>query len=120
MGAKNIPVYTMPRMTNFINNNGPWNQLITKNNIQIDTITDESVINISDQISIIPFSVPHRDEFSETVGYQIKGPNNSILFIPDIDKWNLWDKKYYYRSEFKHYFTFRWYFIMEMNYQKEI
>ncbi len=92
MGAKNIPVYTMPRMTNFINNNGPWNQLITKNNIQIDTITDESVINISDQISIIPFSVPHRDEFSETVGYQIKGPNNSILFIPDIDKWNLWDK----------------------------
>ncbi len=36
--------------------------------------------------------VPHRDEFSETVGFFIEGPNKSALFIPDIDKWQLWDQ----------------------------
>jgi Predicted hydrolase of the metallo-beta-lactamase superfamily len=30
MGAKNIPVYAMPRMKNFLEKNGPWNQLVTK------------------------------------------------------------------------------------------
>ena len=38
----------------------------------------------------MPFQVPHRDEFSETVGYRIEGPNRSAVFIPDIDKWSDW------------------------------
>ena len=92
MGSKNIPVHTMPRMKNFLENNGPWNQLVTKNNIQINSIYDGNVINIKDQVSVLPFIVPHRDEFTETVGFKIQGPSNSILFIPDIDKWNLWNK----------------------------
>ena len=36
--------------------------------------------------------VPHRDEFSETVGYKIKGHKKSALFIPDINKWSIWSK----------------------------
>ena len=92
MGAKNIPVYAMPRMKNFLEKNGPWNQLVTKSNIQINSIYDDNIININDQVSVKPFLVPHRDEFTETVGFKIKGPSNSILFIPDIDKWNIWNK----------------------------
>ena len=42
--------------------------------------------------TVIPFTVPHRDEFSETVGYKILGKNRSALFIPDFDKWYLWEK----------------------------
>ena len=38
-----------------------------------------------------PFRVPHRDEYSETVGYRIDGPEKSAVFIPDIDKWEMWD-----------------------------
>ncbi|MDH5434949.1 MAG: MBL fold metallo-hydrolase, partial [Gammaproteobacteria bacterium] len=37
-----------------------------------------------------PFLVPHRDEYSETVGYKIEGPNKSAIFIPDINKWSVW------------------------------
>lgn len=33
----------------------------------------------------------HRDEFSETVGFEISGPNHSIFFLPDIDKWERWE-----------------------------
>ena len=39
----------------------------------------------------MPFKVPHRDEYSETVGLRIIGPNKSVLFIPDIDKWDKWE-----------------------------
>jgi pyrroloquinoline quinone biosynthesis protein B len=35
--------------------------------------------------------VPHRDEYTETVGYRIDGPDKSALFIPDIDKWGDWE-----------------------------
>jgi pyrroloquinoline quinone biosynthesis protein B len=44
-------------------------------------------------LEITPFLVPHRDEFSETVGYRIDGPERSALFIPDIDNWSQWDTR---------------------------
>ena len=92
MGANKIPVYAMPRMMNFLTDNGPWSQLVTKKNIIVEPLQDGVIININDQIKITPFLVPHRDEYSETVGFDISGPNKSVLFIPDIDKWELWQK----------------------------
>lgn len=90
--AKETPVYTMPRMKTFLENNGPWSQLTARKNIILNEIADEKAIELSDEIHITPFLVPHRDEYSETVGYKIVGPNKSALFIPDIDKWHKWDK----------------------------
>ena len=92
MGANKIPVYAMPRMMNFLKDNGPWSQLVTKENIVIESLQDGVIIYINDKIKITPFLVPHRDEYSETVGFNISGPNKSVLFIPDIDKWDLWQK----------------------------
>ena len=92
IGTQNIPVYAMPRMTDFLSTNGPWDQLVRLQNINIKSIQDEEIINISDNLKIQPIQVPHRDEYSETVGYKIFGTNQSALFIPDIDKWDKWDK----------------------------
>ena len=92
LGAYKVPVYVMPKMKLFLESNSPWNQLIDLNNIQLRGIFHNKNINISNNLEIVPFTVPHRDEFSETVGYKIIGPNKSALFIPDINKWNLWDK----------------------------
>jgi len=90
--SKNIPVYAMPRMKKFLETNGPWNQLVSLNNIKIDSIINESEIVVEKDLIVKPIEVPHRDEYSETVGYFIKGPNKSAIFIPDIDKWYKWDK----------------------------
>ena len=92
MGANSIPVYAMPKMRKFLNNNGPWNQLINLDNINIKKLNDGKQIKLNKQISITPFLVPHRDEYSETVGFQIKGPKKSLIYIPDIDKWEKWDQ----------------------------
>ena len=92
MDAKNTPVYAMPRMKEFLINNGPWSQLVARENIKLNELENEKAIQLSNTIQVTPFLVPHRDEYSETVGYKIVGPNKSALFIPDIDKWHKWDK----------------------------
>jgi len=92
MDAKNTPVYVMPRMKDYLINNGPWSQLVIRENVKLNEMENERVIQLSENIQVTPFLVPHRDEYSETVGYKIQGPNKSALFIPDIDKWDKWDK----------------------------
>ena len=91
MGAKNMPVYVMPKMKAFLKNNSPWDQLISIGNIKILSLQDSKEIKLTRDIYIEPFLVPHRDEFSETVGYLIVGQSKRALYVPDIDKWDLWD-----------------------------
>lgn len=91
MGAKEIPVYAMPRMKSYLETNGPWSQLVDLKNILLQSMAHQQTVNLGDDISVKPLLVPHRDEFSETVGFLIKGKNKSALFIPDIDKWSKWE-----------------------------
>ena len=91
LNSKLINVYAMPRMKKFLENNGPWSQLVSLKNISIKEINNNSKFSIDTNIIIQPIEVPHRAEFSETVGYKIYGPNKTVLFIPDIDKWYLWE-----------------------------
>ncbi len=92
MNAKGISVYAMPRMNDYLKSNGPWSQLVSLNNIKLQRLKADSSIKLTAKISVTPILVPHRDEFSETVGYSIKTSNKSVLFIPDIDKWQKWEK----------------------------
>ena len=91
MSANNLSVYAMPRMRAYLRNNGPWSQLVTMNNISLKEIEDQQPVNF-ERFSVTPMLVPHRDEFSETVGYRIQGPLKTALFIPDIDKWEIWNR----------------------------
>lgn len=91
LNGKEVPVYAMPKMTEFITRNGPWEQLVSVNNIQLIPV-DSNIVRLSQSVSIKPFRVPHRDEYSETVGYEINGPYKKVLFIPDIDKWEKWQE----------------------------
>jgi pyrroloquinoline quinone biosynthesis protein B len=91
VGASGIPVYAMPRMHSFLSSNGPWDQLVRLENIKLHAIEDGRAVELSSNVTVTPFLVPHRDEYTETVGYRIDGPNRSAVFIPDIDKWGLWD-----------------------------
>lgn len=91
-GKKNIPVFAMPKMKTFLTNNGPWSQLVSLKNIVLKNLQHDSTIILNNKLKVTPFLVPHRDEFSETVGYKIEGTKNTALFIPDIDKWHKWKK----------------------------
>ena len=90
-GAENVPVYVMPRMADFLARNGPWSQLVGYHNIVLAIMAAGQPEQIAKDIAVTPFLVPHRQEFSEVVGFRIDGPKQSVLFIPDIDSWEEWD-----------------------------
>jgi pyrroloquinoline quinone biosynthesis protein B len=98
-GAKDVPVYAMPRMEAFLRENGPWSQLVELGNIQFaplepsgwsigqETGPRSALLAGSMQANALP--VDHRDEYSETVGWIIADPEQfSFLYLPDIDRWS--------------------------------
>jgi len=92
LGAKNVPVYATDRMGKFLSSNGPWDLLVKDQRIQLNTLVPDKPIFLAADLSVTPIEVPHRDEYSDTVGYLIKGPNRSAVFIPDIDRWEKWNR----------------------------
>ena len=92
LGSKDLKVNALPKMANFLKTNGPWSQLVDLNNINIREINFGKKTNHLSNISVTSIKVPHRDEYSETAAYKIMGKNKKALFIPDIDKWEKWQK----------------------------
>lgn len=92
MGAQGVPVFAMPRMADYLTNDGPWSQLVSYGNIELRVMDAHDGFGIAPGLSVRPFRVPHREEYSEVVGYRISGPDRSALFIPDIDSWEDWDE----------------------------
>ena len=88
--TKKTPVYAMSRMAQFLRSNGPWSQLVDLENISIQARSKQyRQFLVSPRLTVTPLVVPHRDEFSETVGFLIEGQSKRALYIPDIDKWDL-------------------------------
>lgn len=92
IGARRLPVYAMPRMKAFLAASGPWSQLVSLENIELRALEDGKELRLNERISVTPLVVPHRDEFSETVGFIVSGAKTRVLFLPDIDKWEKWDR----------------------------
>jgi pyrroloquinoline quinone biosynthesis protein B len=92
LSTDNLPVFCSRRMKDFLTLNGPWSQLVSQKNIVVQTINPEQSFSLTPQISILAFPVPHRDEYTDTLGYRISGPNRSLLYIPDIHGWKVWER----------------------------
>lgn len=92
LSTRNLPVYCSKRMGDFLSNNGPWDQLVRLKNISLKIVEPPEKLNLTENISLIPFYVPHRDEYSDTLGFKIIGPNKSLLYIPDIQSWSGWNQ----------------------------
>jgi pyrroloquinoline quinone biosynthesis protein B len=89
--VQQLPLYLMPRMKNYLEQNAPWEALFKNGNLKAQAIRNHDRLPLGDSLSIQVFKVPHRDEYSETIGYRIEGPNKKAIFIPDIDKWQAWE-----------------------------
>ncbi|WP_242121621.1 MBL fold metallo-hydrolase [Aestuariivivens sediminicola] len=92
LNTDRLPVFVMPRMKAFLETNQPWKQLVSLGNIDLKALKADSVQVLSPHVKVMPIQVPHRDELSETVGFRIEGKSKTLLFIPDIDKWDLWGR----------------------------
>ncbi len=92
MAAKSVPVYGTQRMCDFLRGNGPWSLLVDNAYVTLHTLVPGHVVELPGGLNVTPLLVPHRDEFTDTVGFLIEGPRANVLFIPDIDKWEKWEQ----------------------------
>ena len=88
--TRGLPVWATPRMSDFLRRDGPWSQLVAMGNLALQPLTVDQPVALADKLTVTAFTVPHRDELSDTVGFIIRGPNRSVAFVPDTDKWATW------------------------------
>jgi pyrroloquinoline quinone biosynthesis protein B len=93
LGAKRMPVYCTASMADFLRNNGPWKRLVALENVEIREIEPGREFELTPSLKATAIRVPHRDEDSDTVAYLLAGPQRKVLWLPDIDKWEKWDRK---------------------------
>ncbi len=93
LGARRVPVYCTPSMAAFLRGNKPWSRLVALENILIREVAPGEEIVLTPSLRATPLRVPHRDEDSDTVAWILRGPSRSILWLPDIDKWETWDRR---------------------------
>jgi len=88
--TRDLPLFGTRRMTDFLRNNAPWDQLVRLENVRLRDLEPDSAVVLEDGVRITPFLVPHRDEYTDTVGFAIEGPRRSLLYVPDTDRWSTW------------------------------
>jgi pyrroloquinoline quinone biosynthesis protein B len=93
LGAAGVPVYATPRMARFLRENGPWSQLVSLGNVELRELTPGRELPLTPDLRVTALPVPHRDEFSDTVAYRVRGPSRSLLYLPDVDRWERWDRR---------------------------
>ncbi|MEE2830156.1 MAG: MBL fold metallo-hydrolase [Myxococcota bacterium] len=90
MGSNRIAVHAMPRLRRFLQESGPWELLVRLQNIDLLPLEGPEPIQLTEQVTIEAFGVPHRGEYTETVGIVVQGPGRSVLYLPDVDQWDRW------------------------------
>jgi pyrroloquinoline quinone biosynthesis protein B len=87
-----LPVYASPRMAAFLRENAPWSQLVTLDNIALHHLTPHLEMPLNPGLALTPVPVPHRDEFSDTLAFIVRGPTCQLFYCPDVDAWDRWDR----------------------------
>jgi pyrroloquinoline quinone biosynthesis protein B len=90
--AKGVPVYGTQRMVSYLTGNGPWSQLVSRKNIELHMLSRDTPVTLEGGVRVTAFLVPHRDEFTDTVGFLIERGGHRAIFIPDIDWWSTWTR----------------------------
>jgi pyrroloquinoline quinone biosynthesis protein B len=89
MAVKDLPVFASQGLVEVLRQTKLWRPLI--GNLKLNPLEAGRPLTLAPGLTLTPIPVPHRDELGAgTFAFLIKGPSRSLLYIPDIDKWELW------------------------------
>lgn len=91
LGTARTPVYCTSQMADFLTNNGPWSLMVDEGRIFFPAVPVDDWFAVDEWLSVRMIPVPHRPEFSDTVGFMFRGPAYSVFYLPDIDRWETWE-----------------------------
>ena len=91
-GTKGLVAWSTPRMCALLEDDAPWSQLVSEDRLVPTPLADGDTVQLADDLAVTAVAVPHRDELSGTFAWRIQGPDRALLFLPDIDKWERWER----------------------------
>jgi pyrroloquinoline quinone biosynthesis protein B len=90
--SRDLPVYASPRMAAFLRGSGPWSLLVERRNIVLHELVPGAPLALEPGLTVVPLPVPHRGELSDTLGFVVRGPRRTLLYVPDTDSWAAWER----------------------------
>ena len=78
-------------MAAYLRTNGPWSQLVQYENISLNEVRPGEPFSPSSAVTITALQVPHRNEYADTVGFILRGPRHTALYVPDTSRWTDWN-----------------------------
>jgi pyrroloquinoline quinone biosynthesis protein B len=87
-----LPLYCTERFAGFVQTTPPLKLLASEKHVEPRVITAGTPFAPLKGLQVEAIPVPHRDEFTDTVAFVLRGPKRSLLFLPDIDQWSKWDR----------------------------
>lgn len=92
MGMQRTPVYCSAAMAAFLAANQPWKYLVDQDRVALRPLEFDHWHRVDPLLEVQLWPVPHRDEFSDTVGFVFRGPDATLLYLPDINSWSRWER----------------------------
>jgi len=85
--AKGVVVHATPVVCDFLASNEPWRRLVLRDNIRLVSQDAGTSVRLEEGLEVESFPVQHRG--LDTVGYLVKGARRTLLYLPDIDRWDI-------------------------------
>jgi pyrroloquinoline quinone biosynthesis protein B len=97
VNTRGLPVWATPRMAAFLRGNGPWSLLVSRGNVELREIDPaagaDGSVELGEGVTVRAVPAPHRDEYTDTVGFLVRGPRTAVFFVPDTDSWAAWGER---------------------------
>lgn len=89
MAVHNLPVYGSDALITLLKKTQVWQPVVS--NLDLRSFLPNHPISLTTNLTLTPIPVPHRDEWQVgTFAFLLKGPNQTVLYLPDIDDWHQW------------------------------
>ncbi len=88
--AHRLPLYASGPMASYLGANEPWAFLVRNEHVRLVELEPGVRIALTESLAVTPFDVVHRQEFTDTLGFLIHGPERTLMFVPDADVWEGW------------------------------
>lgn len=92
MATRGLPLFGTRRMLDFLQAHAPWRGLVEQGHVDLRELIPGVWAPLTPDLTVQPLLVPHRDEWTDTVGYVLRGPRGRLLYLPDIDSWEAWSR----------------------------
>lgn len=89
LAVRALPLHATPPVCGFIETNGPWELLVRDGHLQPVPHAAGERFELEPGLEVESIAVPHRDEYADTVAYLVHGPSRKLLYLPDIDHWEI-------------------------------